>query len=263
MTNALKLQWKRENNKGIFRKMNFIKAFLFFILTSTIATAQTKKNIDHQNLLWTRYYNQLELNPKWSIHSEFDNRVFLDSIVQNLFVVRVQGRRKISEQVELGAGLVYFSVATQDPKVNLGFNIPEYRSQQDVTWKINWNKIGLNQRFQIEERFFQNSDRQGLTSGTTFFWRFRYRLQGEYTFWKKEKQYLKAILYDEIMINAGKNVVYNTFDQNRIYASLQYGISSAVAIELGYMNSFQQRATGVDYFDRNIIRLSIFHKLKI
>lgn len=263
MTNAPKLRWKRENNKGIFKMKLTNVLFSSFLVSCIFVNAQTKKNIDHQNLLWTRYYNQLELNSKWSIHSEFDNRVFLDSIVQNLFVVRVQGRRKISEQVELGAGLVYFSVATQDPEVNLGFNIPEYRLQQDVTWKKNWNKIGLSQRFQIEERFFQNFDSEGLTDGTTFFWRFRYRLQGEYTFWKKEKQYLKAILYDEIMINAGKKVVYNTFDQNRVYASLQYGINSAVAVELGYMNSFQQRATGVDYFDRNIIRLSIFHKLKI
>lgn len=243
--------------------MNFIKAFLFFILARTVITAQTQKNIDHQNLLWTRYYNQVEINPKWSIHSEFDNRVFLDSIVQNLFVIRVQGRHKISEQVELGAGIVYFSVATQVPEVNLGFNIPEYRLQQDLTWKKNWSKIVINQRFQIEERFFQNADRQGLTTGTTFFWRFRYRLQGEYTFWRKEKRYLKAIVYDEIMINAGKNTVYNSFDQNRVYVGLQYGISSAVAVELGYMNSFQQRATGIEYFDRNIIRLSIYHQLRI
>jgi hypothetical protein len=243
--------------------MNFIKAFLFFILARTGITAQTQKNIDHQNLLWTRYYNQVEINPKWSIHSEFDNRVFLDSIVQNLFVIRVQGRHKISEQVELGAGIVYFSVATQVPEVNLGFNIPEYRLQQDLTWKKNWSKIVLNQRFQIEERFFQNADGQGLTTGTTFFWRFRYRLQGEYTFWRKEKRYLKAIVYDEIMINAGKNAVYNSFDQNRVYVGLQYGISSDVAVELGYMNSFQQRATGIDYFDRNIIRLSIYHQLRI
>lgn len=243
--------------------MNFIRAFLFFILAKTVITAQTQKNIDHQNLLWTRYYNQVEINPKWSIHSEFDNRVFLDSIVQNLFVIRVQGRHKISEQVELGAGIVYFSVATQVPEVNLGFNIPEYRLQQDLTWKKNWSKIVLNQRFQIEERFFQNADGQGLTTGTTFFWRFRYRLQGEYTFWRKEKRYLKAIVYDEIMINAGKNAVYNSFDQNRVYVGLQYGISSAVAVELGYMNSFQQRKTGIDYFDRNIIRLSIYHQLRI
>ncbi len=243
--------------------MNFIRVFLFFILAKTVITAQTQKNIDHQNLLWTRYYNQVEINPKWSIHSEFDNRVFLDSIVQNLFVIRVQGRHKISEQVELGAGIVYFSVATQVPEVNLGFNIPEYRLQQDLTWKKNWSKIVLNQRFQIEERFFQNADGQGLTTGTTFFWRFRYRLQGEYTFWRNEKRYLKAIVYDEIMINAGKNAVYNSFDQNRVYFGLQYGISSAVAVELGYMNSFQQRKTGIDYFDRNIIRLSIYHQLRI
>jgi hypothetical protein len=263
MISVLKLQWRKENNKGIFRKMNFIKAFLFFILTSTIVTAQTKKNIDHQNLLWTRYYNQLQINDKWSIHSELDNRIFLNPIVQNLFVVRVQGRRKFSEQVELGAGFVCFSVSTQDPEVILGFNVPEYRGQQDITWKKNWSKISIVQRYQMEERFFQNFDKEGLTSGTIFFWRFRYRLQGEYTFWKKENQYLKAIVYDEIMINAGKNVVYNTLDQNRIYASLQYGISSSVAVELGYLNSFQQRASGVDYYDRNIIRFSIYHKLKI
>jgi ribosomal protein S26 len=65
------------------------------------------------------------------------------------------------------------------------------------------------------------------------------------------------------MINAGKNAVYNSFDQNRVYVGLQYGISSAVAVELGYMNSFQQRKTGIDYFDRNIIRLSIYHQLRI
>jgi len=240
-----------------------ILLFFFIILSNCILRAQTEKNVDHQSLLWTRYYNQLELNAKWSIHSEFDNRVFVNPIVQNLFVVRVQGRYKISEQVVIGSGVAYFSVATQNPDIDSGFNKPEYRIQQDATLKQNLGKINLNQRFQIEERFFQHFEKEGLTSGSTFFWRFRYRIQGDYTFWKKEKQYLMAIVYDELMINAGKNVVYNKFDQNRIYAGLQYGINSSVALEMGYMNSFQQRATGVDYFDRNIIRFSIYHKLKI
>ena len=240
-----------------------ILLFFFFILNNYVSNAQTEKNVDHQSLIWTRYYNQLQVNDKWSIHSEFDNRVFINPNVQNLFVIRIQGRYKISEQVELGSGFAYFNVATQDPDIDSEFNKPEYRGQQDITWKQNWNKVGLNHRFQMEERFFQNFDREGLTTGTTFFWRFRYRIQGEYAFWKKEQQYLKAIVYDEIMINAGKNVVYNMLDQNRIYAGLQYGINSSVALEIGYMNSFQQRVTGVDYFDRNIIRFSIYHKLKI
>jgi len=240
-----------------------ISLFFFFILTNYVSNAQTEKNVDHQNLIWTRYYNQLELNDKWSIHSEFDNRVFVNPIVQNLFVIRVQGRHKISDQIELGAGFAYFSVATQDPEKVSSFDKPEYRGQQDITWKQNWNKIGIAQRFQIEERFFQHFDEEGLTSGSTFFWRFRYRIQGDYTFWKKEKQHLKAIVYDELMINAGEKVIYNTFDQNRIYVALQYGVNENLSLEMGYMNSFQQRVSGVDYYDRNIIRFSIFHKLKI
>lgn len=228
-----------------------------------MSIAQEKKNIDSQSLIWTRYYNQLELNTRWSIHSEFDNRIFLSPLEQNLFVLRVQGRYKVLEQMELGAGFTYFSVATQDPDIHSKFNKPEYRIQQDATLKQNLGKINLNQRFQIEERFFQNFDKERLISGSTFFWRFRYRIQGDYNFWQKKKQFLKAIISDEIMINAGKKAVNNTFDQNRIYAGLQYGINSSLAIELGYMNSFQQRSTVADYFNRNIIRLSIYHKLKI
>ena len=228
-----------------------------------MSIAQEKKNIDSQSLLWTRYYNQLELNTRWSIHSEFDNRIFISPLDQNLFVLRVQGRYKVLEQMELGAGFTYFSVATQDPDIHSKFNKPEYRIQQDATLKQNLGKTTLNQRFQIEERFFQNFDKERLISGSTFFWRFRYRIQGDYNFWQKKKQFLKAIISDEIMINAGKKVVNNTFDQNRIYAGLQYGINFSLALELGYMNSFQQLSTEVDYFNRNIIRLSIYHKLKI
>ncbi len=161
-----------------------------------------------------------------------------------------------------GDGFAYFSVATQVPEVTTDFRVPEYRIQQDISWKHEYGSITLGQRFQVEERFFHNSNKDGLLPGTTFNWRFRYRLQGEYPCWKKESQYLKAIIYDELMINGGKKVVKNTFDQNRIYGALQYGLNKNVAVELGYLNSFQQRASGVDYFDRDIIRFTLFHKIK-
>lgn len=236
---------------------------IFLLLGCFISQAQTEKNVDHQSLLWTRYYNHLTLNNKWSIHTEFDNRIFTNPVEQNLYVLRVQGRYKINEQLETGAGFAYFSVATQDPEVTYDFNVPEYRGQQDIIWKQNLGKITLNQRFQIEERFFHNANKEGLLPGTTFFWRFRYRIQADYNLWKKENQYVKAILSEEIMINGGENIVKNTFDQNRIYAAVQYGVNKNIALELGYLNSFQQRASGVDYFNRDIIRFTIFHKIKI
>jgi len=244
-------------------KRKIFKIFFLLILSSPVLVAQTEKNIDHQSLLWTRYCNQLTISNKWSVHSEFDNRVFINPIEQNLFVARVQGRYKAKEQIELGAGFAYFSVATQNPEVDLGFNVPEYRGQQEVSVKQSLGKIMLTHRYQIEERFVHNFDKEGLVDGTTFFLRFRYRIQGDHDLWKSEKQYLKAIVSDEIMFNAGDKIIKNTFDQNRFYVGLQLGINPSLATEIGFLNSFQERASGVDYFNRNIIRFSIYHKLKI
>jgi hypothetical protein len=44
-----------------------------------------------------------------------------------------------------------------------------------------------------------------LEDGTTFYLRFRYRK--EIILLKKEKQYLKGIVYDEIMINGGNKII--------------------------------------------------------
>jgi hypothetical protein len=247
-------------NRKLFMKT--IKIFCL-LLVCFVSKAQTEKNIDHQNLLWTRYYNQLTISNKWSIHTEFDNRIFINPTEENLYEMRVQGRYKINTEFEIGGGFAYFSVATQVPEVTSDFRTPEYRGQQDITWKKDFDRFTVNQRFQTEERFFRNANKVELLSGTTYYWRFRYRLQGEYSFLKKENQYLKAIIYDELMINAGKNVVENVFDQNRIYAALQYGVNKNIALELGYLKSFQQRASGVDYFDRDIIRFTFFHKIKL
>ena len=176
-------------------------------------------------------------------------------MTQNIFVSRVQLRDKITDKIEVGAGFAYFSVATQDPEVKNSFHIPEYRIQQDVTVKQSLGKVNLMHRYLLEERFVHNSSKLMLENGSTFYLRFRYRIQGDYTFCKKEKQYLKVILYDEIMINGGNKIVKNTFDQNRVYTGVQIGFSPALALEIG--------SNGVDYFNRDIIRFSFIHKVKI
>lgn len=242
--------------------MKAYKLFPFFLFL-TFSNIHAQKKIDHQSILWTRYYNQLLINNSWSIHTEFDNRVFLKPIEQNLYVFRIQARYKFNEHLEAGIGYAYFSVSTQVPEITTDFEVPEYRGQQDITWKHEFGKLNLNQRFQAEQRFVHDANNKGLTDGTTFFWRFRYRFQADYTFWKKNNHFLKTVINDEIMFNAGKNIIYNTFDQNRIYSALQVGFNDNLAIELGYLNSFQQRVNGIDYFNRNIIRLSIFHKINL
>jgi len=243
--------------------MKIFRLAFFLIFTSQITLAQTQKNTDQQSLTWIRYYNILPLTEKWALHSEIDNRNFVDPICQNTFVLRTQGRYRANKNVDLGVGLAYFNTNTQNPNNNPDFSVPEYRIQQDITFINDIAKITFHNRFQLEERFIEKANKIELLEGYSFSLRFRYRLQSTFTLWEKEKRSLKGTISDEIMFNFGNDNKKNTFDQNRIYAALRYAINPSIAFELGYLKSFQRRASGVDFYDRDIIRFTIFHKINL
>ncbi|MFH6944087.1 DUF2490 domain-containing protein [Flavobacterium sp. FlaQc-50] len=239
--------------------MKILRIVLFLSLTSPFLQAQ--KKTDQQTLTWIRYYNIFPLTEKWSIHSELDNRSFVNPIHENLFVVRVQGRYRANKTIDLGGGFAYFNVNTQDPRIDPNFSVPEYRGQQDITLINDIAKITFHNRFQIEERFMQKASRTELLDDFSFSWRFRYRLQSTFTLWEKDKRNLKGTISDEILLNYGEDNKRNTFDQNRIYAALRYHFNPNIGLELGYMKSFQRRASGVDFYDRDIIRFTVYHKI--
>src|SRR5690606_16536898 len=87
--------------------------------------------------------------------------------------------------------------------------------------------------------------------------RMRYKLEIQY----RPITNVTFKIYDEVFVNIGKNIGYNVFDQNRIGASIQYMPVHNVGFELGYLNWFQQRASGNNFYNRNIIRLSIHHNI--
>ena len=241
--------------------MKFHKIYIFIVLLSAFSPAKAQKNIDQQTLTWIRYYNIFPITQKWSIHSEIDNRSFVNPIRENLWVLRIQGRYKSTENIELGTGLTYFNVNTQDPYTDVDFSIPEYRIQQDITLTNNISKIIFHNRFQLEERFIQKANKIELLDEYSFSFRFRYRLQSTFTLWAKEKQNLKGIISDEILFNFGKDNKRNTFDQNRTYAALRYHFNPSIDLEIGYLKSFQRRASGIDFYDRDIIRFTFYHRI--
>lgn len=70
-------------------------------------------------------------------------------------------------------------------------------------------------------------------------------------------------LIDEIFLNFGDRITCNTFDQNRFFAGLGYQFTSHLNIQLGYMNVYQQEASGDNYFSTHAARLFVFHSLDL
>jgi hypothetical protein len=239
------------------------RLFLFFILFVTAISCQSQsKQIINQQLYWMRYYNQFTLSKKWSWHNEFEERRFFVNNRHHHFIAHSRLYYKISKSSDIGFGVAYSLQDPQDPRATTILTVPELRAVQEFNYtNAATNRFSLSQRLRLDERFIHKNDGVTLTEGYDFNYRIRYRLQANLILNKDLKQKHTILkLSDELMINAGERIVYNRFDQNRIYAGIETPINKNFSAELGYMYWFQQKSTGYQYYDRDIFRLTLYHK---
>jgi hypothetical protein len=226
--------------------------------------AQTKQ-VTNQSLYWVRYYNQLSINKKWTWHNEFEDRRFFENNQQHHFIMHSRLHYKILQNADVAFGLTYSLQSPQDPNSISDLVVPEIRPVQEINYSNPTTKrLIIQHRLRIDERFIHRNDGKELLDGYDFNFRFRYRIQVSYKLSKeKSKTPTTLKVADELMVNAGDKIIYNQFDQNRVYAGIEQGLNKKFAIELGYLHWYQQRASGYQFFDRDIIRLTINHKIKL
>ena len=135
--------------------------------------------------------------------------------------------------------------------------VNENRLLQQVQLTQPLGKVQLSQRFRLEERWIQKIVNSELTDSYRYSTRFRYQLAVNIPVSKNK--YVPAIaLSDELMMQTGKDIVYNNFDQNRLFVGIKQQISSSLAADFGYMHVWQQRLSGYQYNRNHTIRLFFY-----
>lgn len=243
-----------------------IKILPFLLLSFLLSfDSVAQKMITHQSLYWVRYINQLTINEKWTWQNEIDNRRFLKSNRQHHLIIHSRLHYKIFKNSDFAFGFTYSLQSPQDPNATASLVVPELRPVQEINL---YNPLSirftLQQRLRIDERFIHKNNELILVDGYNFNFRFRYKLQANYEVTKKDAKNKTVVkIADEVMINAGKNIIYNSFDQNRIYVAVEQGINKHISVELGYLHWFQQRTSGYQFFERDIVRFTLYHKIKL
>ena len=240
----------------------YFRFALCCLLVFFVSALHAQKNIlsQDQDLLWTRYYLQLNFSPKVFWNNEADNRVFLKNFHQNQFIFHSHVHYRFNENVEASTGVSYSYQKPANPDVVNPLGVPERRMFQELYFRQNLsNKLKLQHRLRCEERFFRRNNGIILTDGYDFNWRYRYQIQLSYAI----SPSFTAKVSNELMLNFGKKIIYNTFDQNRIYAAIEGKISKNFSAELGYMRYFQQRAKANEYILRDNIRFTLYHRLNL
>lgn len=224
-----------------------------------------QKKVENQQLIWYGYYNALKFNENWSLNSEIQERQFYNPTAQHQLVFRSNLERKVFGDWKASVGMTYFLQNPNNPNSESNLTVPELRPNIGFSNKQKLGFVTINHRYKAEARFFHDVENEKLVGGYRFLnFRLRYQLGLDFPIWKKEgNEKLLLKIKDEIMFNAGNKIVKNTFDQNRIYLAVNYKLNNSYAVELGYMNWFQQQKSGTDFYNRDILRFSIFHSIDL
>lgn len=245
---------------------NLLPAVLLLVTGTTLPSrgqTPTAKTVAQQQQSWAGYLNQTRLSKRWGIWLDLHTRrtgQFLDR--WSMHVVRPGLIYYPSDQTRLVAGYAYARLYAQTTPAPIR---TEHRPWQQFSVDNRYGRLATTQRVRVEERFIQRTNGMEVLDSYSFTMRFRYMLTLQLPLCRPGAGPHVPMLtvQDELMVNAGSQVVYNTFDQNRLFVGVTYPFSKTLSVQAGYMNQFQQLASGNAFVSNHIARVFLIHNLDL
>ena len=241
------------------------KALSFGVLVMMSLAAIAQKQTTSVQQVWFSYNNQTRLSDKWGLWGDFHLRTkedFFDSLSTG--IARVGLMYYLTANTKLTAGYAYVNHFPADPHADI--SQPEHRPWQQVQWHNRFPKLRIMQWVRLEERFRRKiKDNDELAEGYNFNWRVRYNMLLNFAFNKKPfaPKTISYAVNNETHINFGEQIIYNTFDQNRLFLGFHYHTNSHDFLQFGYMYLYQQLASGNSYRYVHAARIGYFHNLDL
>jgi hypothetical protein len=223
----------------------------------------TEKETRNTTGAWFGFFSKYQFNDKWAYHGEYHVRLRNGFHDMAQIYLRFGATYKVKQYFDVTAGFVhpyYWAPHTNDP--NIDKVVPQYRLWQQGVLATPFNHIIVLHQLRTEQRWARNYVK-GSPYDLTH--RFRYKLTTYIPLNKPafEERTLFLSLYEEIFIQAGKSIVFNHFEDNRIYAGLGYNFNEVWQVQAGYMNTFRHDGAPYKYEFRHLLRLSVYHHLHL
>lgn len=250
--------WPKDNMKKNILHLIFLSIFLMFSLISAIATGQTnyhEKQVTQYNQSWVSLISNLRFTEHWGLMADLQaskQGFFKDD---SYYLVRVGAVNWINGKYPVAYGISQTWIAPKE-----GYNTwsNDFKTYQQWTSLHQEGLFSILHRIRVEQRWREVVVDDQKTGTKLFSIRLRYQAGFEAKVFKSNK--LPVIsASDELIVQFGKDVVYNAFDQNRFFIGLKQRISSALSFDIGYMNVFQQKTTGYQYDSTDLFRLFFFY----
>lgn len=236
------------------------KALFLFVPLLVLSQKPSSKDVNDQVQTWISINNSIKVNEQLSFLADFHIRRndFLDN--ENFYFVRFGAGHSLNNKVFLISGYAHMWLAPTKPEWNTFSN--ENRCYQQVQSSSKIGNISVLQRIRNEQRWQEKIVNDQKTGDNRFTNRVRYLLSLNIPIFKKSTM-PTLVISDEILIHFGKEVVYNTFDQNRIFIGIKQSINPKLSFDFGYMNVYQQKYSGYQYDSNHTLRLFFYYNTSI
>ena len=231
-------------------------SFIFLLVWPVLACAQ-QRQVFKSNLQWFQYYQSIQFSPKWSIRSDGGFRWQEGFKEKSQFLIRSNLRYDLTPDLNISAGMALFGAFSGDT-----LSRREFRTQQQLGYTHPVGKLSLSHRLRVEQRQFFPVGESSLNS---IVHRFRYRVMLAWPLLplsnKNPEKVLSLNLGDEVLFNAGKDIVYNTFSQNRVLIGPSIQLSEALSISLLYNHMWTVLNAPNTYRQNAILWVGVRHSI--
>ena len=239
-----------------------IKSIISILFLSMTFYCNAQKIVSHNNQQWIQYYNQLKLSEKLTLYSDVSLRRINNFNQWSQVTIRTGIGYPLTENLQVVTGFACFNFYNNNKPSRI-----EFRPYQEVNTSQNLCNVAVQHRLRVEARYFRKISDGVITSQSNFNFRFRYRLYCGIPLVKlsasnPDKKLLLNI-GDEIFINAGKEIIYNMLDNNRLLLGSTFQINKYLNISFTYTYQFGQRNSPSTYEHSDIYWLGIIHKLSL
>lgn len=238
------------------------KVVLVFIIVITCCSSlkaqnASEKYVDYEWMFWTSINSTFRLSDRWGAMADFHVRRKNFIKDPNFYFFRLGGVYWLDDKFSAAGGAAGLWLATET-EAGLKYAL-EKRTYQQILWRNEIKRITFLQRIRVEQRWHEVLNRStGEVDRTRYSNRFRSLMSASVQLF--EDKYLpKLVIADEIHFHTGKGIVYNTFDQNRLFLGINQRISKNLTFDMGYMMVYQQTYLGNAYSFMNTFRLFFYY----
>ena len=240
-----------------------LSMLLVVLALPSYAQSPTERTVDHTMEGWLGLYTKYRIKPGWYYYGEYHYRrrdYFRE--MANVYL-RFGVTHIPNPSLEFTAGIVtplYWAKGKDLDHPNLDLVTMQFRFWQQMLSVMRFDRFKLYHQIRLEQRWAKDNF---IDAQHELTFRFRYKLS---TYVPLNNHHLVPGTlffsgYEEIFMQTGKSILFNHFEDNRLFLGLGYIINEQMQVQAGYMWTYRHSGDPYHYQSRHVPRISLYHNL--